>query len=283
MTRIINLRKSKFIGKKEIIVVVLAVVLTTAAIKASDNFIGDSKDSASLASGSCPDGMISISSEGGNFCIDRYEASTDSACPASNPVSQSDTRNNLEFSNCKAVSEPGKTPWRYISQNQAAVACAKAGKRLPTNKEWLAASLGTPDKASGWQSSDCQVANNWDSQPGESGSGAECRSAAGAFDMIGNVWEWVDGTIYEGSYHDKVLPQQGYVNAVDDEALPSATNSEIADENYNNDYLWIKRSGTRAFARGGYWDNQAEAGQYSLYLVFEPSFAGPGIGFRCVK
>lgn len=282
MSRVINLKRRRFFGKKEAVVIVMAVVLTTAAIKASDNFMGSSKEPIPQT-GNCPDDMISISAEGGSFCIDRYENSTSPDCPFGSPNSQNETRDNLEYTNCRTVSEPGKLPWRYISQNQAAVACAKSGKRLPTNKEWLAASLGTPDKPNNWTADDCQVSNNWSTQPGESGSGSNCRSSAGAYDMVGNVWEWVDGTINEGIYHDKTMPQQGYVKGVDDEALPSATDPDIADENYNNDYLWIKNNGTRAFARGGYWDNQAEAGQYSIYLVFEPSFAGPGIGFRCVK
>jgi formylglycine-generating enzyme required for sulfatase activity len=63
---------------------------------------------------------------------------------------------------------------------------------LPTDKEWLQVALGTPDKETGWDSDDCQVENNWDIQPGLAGTGKNCVSAAGAYDMIGNVWEWTN-------------------------------------------------------------------------------------------
>ncbi len=55
------------------------------------------------------------------------------------------------------------------------------------------------------------------------------------------------------------------------------------DQNFNEDYLWIKKKGVRGIARGGYWANGAEAGVYAMYLVSPTSFAGDGIGFRCVK
>ena len=101
--------------------------------------------------------------------------------------------------------------------------------------------------------------------------------------MIGNVWEWVDGTTFEGEYNGRELPKSGFILGVDDEAMPIETNIEEGDPNYYHDYFWLKESGTRGIARGGYWDNKEEAGQYSLYAVSPPSYAGAGVGFRCVK
>jgi len=283
MRKIINLKKKKFIGKREIIIMVLALVLTTVGIKASDNFLESNENEPALGNGQCLVGMVFVNTPTGGFCIDEYEAAPGDDCLYANPTNQKESRLNLDYADCKPKSEPGNLPWRFISQNQASIACAKAGKRLPTNKEWLAAALGTPDIEKGWSADDCNVASNWGFSPGSGGQGNKCKSAYGAYDMIGNVWEWVDGTAHDGVYDDKILPESGYVEGVDSEALPSATNLSAGDANYYYDYFWVKNKGVRGMARGGYWNNNADAGQYALYVVSEPSFAGTGVGFRCVK
>jgi len=279
----LNLRKKSgriSFGRKELIVIISSIILTTVGIKATDTLM-NSRGGQTADSG-CPDGMTEILSSDGNFCIDVYEVSAGQGCPYTDPNNQAETRENLNIGACQPASIKGVMPWRNISQNQAASACAKAGKRLPTGKEWQAAALGTPDKSADWSAEDCQVAKNWVSQPGASGSGERCKSSAGAYDMVGNVWEWVQGSVYNGEFDSKALPKQGYISGLDEVAMPIST-AETPDENYFEDYLWIKTSGTRGIARGGYWDNDSEAGAYSAYIVNEPSFAGIGIGFRCVK
>jgi formylglycine-generating enzyme required for sulfatase activity len=265
---------------KGVLVIVSAVALTTAGIKASDSLFGSGAEQDQSL---CPAGMVFVSSPQGGFCIDQYEASPGAGCEYSDPANQNETFKDIENPDCRPVSDPGRMPWRNISQNQAAVACAKAGKRLPTSEEWVRAALGTPDKMTGWKEADCQVKNNWLSQPGVSGSGKNCVSAAGAYDMVGNVWEWVDGVVSEGAIDGKELPAEGYVKGYDAEGFPIETNPEMGDENYYYDYVWLKKTGSRGVARGGYWGNGAEAGQYSIYMVTEPSYAGIGVGFRCVK
>jgi len=263
-----------------------AVVLTTAGIKAADKFSAPTRTVAGPVAGpdGCPEEMVYVTIAGGGFCLDRYEASAGEKCPAKLPANQDETRQNLDAVDCRPAAIPGQLPWRNISQNQAAIACAKAGKRLASNKEWLQAALGTPDKAAGWTADDCHVAKNWTSgHPGQTGSARQCVSAAGAFDMIGNVWEWVDGTVYEGKFKEKILPDQGFIKSVDEDALANETDKAGGDLNYNQDYFWIKNKGTRGIARGGYWDNQADAGLYAAYVVSLPSFSGDGIGFRCAK
>jgi len=279
----LNLKKKKrFIGGREVAISLFAVILTTVGIKASDKYLNPKGQEVYEGAG-CPPDMTQIISSGGNFCIDKYENSPSEDCKNINPGNQEQTTENLDISRCKPVSKVGNIPWRFISQNQAAVACAKAGKRLPTNKEWLAAALGTPDKLADWGGDDCNVAQNWGSNPGGAGLGKDCVSVAGVYDMIGNVWEWVEGTVYDGEYNGRKLPKKGYIKGVDSDALPIETDSAGADKNYNNDYMWMVNSGARGFARGGYWDNNSDAGQYAIYLESEPSFAGVGIGFRCVK
>lgn len=268
--------KRKFFGLREIIVIVLAVVLTTLGIKATDNLGGKEE-------GPCPSEMIFIGTHTGGFCIDKYEVAAGEECLYVNPSNQEDTRKNIEHPNCQPVSEPNKTPWRNISQNQASIVCSKLGKRLPTNKEWLQASLGTPDVNKDWTEDDCNMNGNWSAKPGLTGSGKKCVSSFGVYDMIGNVWEWVSDTVYDGKVDGRELPLEGFVLGVDDGALPTETDINKGDPNYYDDYFWLKTSGARAMARGGYWDNQEKGGQYSIYAVSPPSYAGVGIGFRCVK
>ncbi len=273
--------------KKTIIVVFFSIILTTLVVKAIDNpefflasvgGLGAKKEQVP-----CPLDMVYISSDKGGFCIDKYENSPGSNCPYSNPQTQAETRENLNYSGCEPVSAAGVIPWRFISQDQARLACSKARKRLPSNEEWYLAALGTPDPAQGWGPDDCQVANNWHFQPGKTGSGKNCISSAGAYDMIGNVWEWVNETAINGVFEGRTLPEKGYIDGTDGKGLPAATNLTTSNPNYNEDFFWILKDGVRAFARGGYWDNRSFGGYYSVYLVQPPSYVGPGTGFRCVK
>lgn len=260
-------------------VIVLAVILTTLGIRASDNLFG----SLSIEDDFCPPDMVHIPTSAGGFCVDKYEASAGEFCRYLDPVNQDETRLNLEGNDCAPVSQKEAMPWRNISQDQARVACAKAGKRLASSEEWMQAALGTPDRSAGWTESDCQVDNNWDSQPGITGSGDLCQSSFGAFDMIGNVWEWIEGNVFDGQYLGIEVPDSGYIKAFSVQGLPVETDPQAADLNYNNDYFWVKKDGARGIARGGYWNNAEEAGVYSAYIVVPPSFVGTGVGFRCVK
>lgn len=231
----------------------------------------------------CPDDMAYIVNAAKNFCIDKYENSVSSNCPVQDIRSQEDTSTNLNNSRCRPVSAKDAYPWVHISQDQAREACAKAGKRLASVEEWSAAALGTPDKEAEWTEDDCQVSGNWYDQPGETGSALNCVSAAGAFDMIGNVWEWSDGVIQNGQYQDTALPDSGYVAGTNGKGLAGITGPDNPDPNYRGDYFWIKKQGIRAIALGGYWENKSKAGQYSAYLVSLPSFANEAVGFRCAK
>jgi formylglycine-generating enzyme required for sulfatase activity len=81
-----------------------------------------------------------------------------------------------------AVSIAGVAPAAFITWFQAAAAARNSLKRLPTNQEWQAAALGTPDGAP------CNVISG---SLANTGSASGCVSDVGAFDMVGNVYEWV--------------------------------------------------------------------------------------------
>ncbi len=279
-------------GKKiilNIFIIVAALVLTTLSIDAVDHIHNFSQSiigsvfSPPGRQSPCPPEMVLVLSAAGDFCLDKYEASAGAGCLYQNPQNQTETALNLNQPDCRPVSRPHARPWVNISRDQAEVACAKAGKRLPTAVEWYWAALGTPDKNQGWELADCQLNSNWPDQPGLTGTGANCRSAAGAYDMVCNVWEWVQGTVQNGYWQGRQLPAEGYIAGTDGQGMPTATDPKQPDLNYNNDYFWLKKSGWRAIARGGYWDNKDRAGIYALYMVSRPAFAGPGVGFRCLK
>ncbi len=100
---------------------------------------GDEEDrGATFAEASrCPPDMAEV--EG--YCVDRYEASlveimhdgTERPYPHYAPVDGKDVR---------AVSVPGAYPQGFISEVQAADACAASGKRLCTHTEWKTACKG---------------------------------------------------------------------------------------------------------------------------------------------
>jgi formylglycine-generating enzyme required for sulfatase activity len=273
---------------KVFIISIVSILLVSVGIDAADHF---DNFSASIIGrvftgkpkGPCPPEMSFVVSKTGDYCIDIFENSPGDQCVFKNPANQTETKANIDNYDCKSVSRIGSLPWTNISQTQATMECAKSGKRLPTDSEWYQAALNTPDPSDGWGQDDCQVSKNWESQPGPTGSGKKCISSSGAYDMVGNVWEWVNGSVYDGVLEGKKLPSDGYVKTVDSNGLVMETDQDTSDSNFNHDYFWIKNSGLRGVAKGGYWDNQGGAGVFSFYLVSPPTFAGNGVGFRCMK
>jgi len=100
------------------------------------------------------------------------------------------TRNGQTCANdIYAVSLPSEMPSPNITWFQAQEACANAGKRLPTNSEWQMGANGTPDAGPDNGTTDCNTASA--GTPTLTGTRAGCVSGRGAFDMVGNLAEWV--------------------------------------------------------------------------------------------
>ena len=228
----------------------------------------------------CPEGMVYVSRAGGSFCIDVYTASAGKNCPNLEPSSRSETGENLSASGCMPVSKPEVMPWRNISQTQAQEACQKAGKFLPGSEQWFYAARGTPVEGP-WDEDNCNLNNNWLTDPGLTGSAKKCISYAGAYDMVGNVWEWIDETVREGEVVGLKFPDPGYITSVDATGLVLDTDPDHPDPNYTKDRFWINPEGTRGVMRGGFHGSGTDGGVYSTHAEMTPDFAGRAVGFRC--
>ena len=157
-----------------------------------------------------------------------------------------------------AVSLPSVTPSAFITWFQAQEACANAGKRLPTNAEWQVGADGTPDPGPDNGTTDCNSATGSVSL---TGARSACVSARGAFDMVGNEYEWVADWVPRSTE----CPGWG---------------------GFSNDFMCLSGADTSAIGpgallRGGDFSFGSFAGPLAVDATGAPSFSGDGIGFRC--
>ncbi len=192
----------------------------------------------------CPEGMARIdprSSPAPGYCIDRYEASLVEVTPdGERPLSPYEQ---VKGRHVRAVSLGGVVPQAYLSRNEADLACRASRKRLCTEAEWVNACEGAelatypygrerrsgacndrgraplattraslPAPATEWDAMNDPRLNQLPGTVARTGSFSGCRTAAGVFDMVGNLHEWVDdhaGTFLGGYYLDTHLNGDG--------------------------------------------------------------------------
>jgi len=107
-------------------------------------------------------------------------------------------------SNIFAVSLAGVTPSAHITWFQAQQACKNSRKRLPTSTEWQAAVAGTPDPGPDDSATECNTASTLTAVP--TGNREACVSSAGAFDMVGNLAEWVADSVPLSAPPSEAMP-----------------------------------------------------------------------------
>jgi Sulfatase-modifying factor enzyme 1 len=190
----------------------------------------------------CPPEMVLVLDD---ICIDRWEGSlVEVASGKAWSAFQSLDGRNVAV---RAISKPGVTPQGYISGVVAERACQASGKRLCTSREWQTACrgpkrttypygderragicnddgralhpvaevtkrLGLPPDRMWYEGMDHPMINQLDDTVRKAGELEQCTNETGAFDMVGNLHEWIedeDGTFLGGFYMDTLINGEG--------------------------------------------------------------------------
>ena len=205
------------------------------------------------------------------FCIDRYEAHLVR-------VDTSEVHSPYQRLGrgrvYRAVSEPGVVPQAYIHREDARAACEQANKRLCRAREWAEACHGTlPDRCNvgkphlmtilfgnrvKFTYDDHYNSPRLDQVPGflaKTGEYRECVSEHDAFDMVGNLHEWVA---------DDVSSRLG-------REIPLG---------FDQSHLGTQGNGV---FMGGFFSSHGEHGQGCQYVTTHhaPDYHDYSTGFRC--
>ncbi len=233
------------------------------------------------ASAACADDAVLV----GGLCVDKYEASVWSNPPGGAPGTQYGIDNtrypcSLTGENCDqiyAASLEGVTPSQEITWFQAQQACANVGKRLLTNAEWQMAAAGTPDTGGADDhTSTCNTDNTAGITVVPSGSRAACVSAWGAYDMVGNLWEWTADWVLRSD------SCPGWAGFSDDLMCFAGADTTVPVPGSSS----ASQAGPGALLRGGAFTTNAGAGPLAisgLEAPTEPIAYGTGLGFRCAR
>jgi hypothetical protein len=159
-----------------------------------------------------------------------------------------------------AVSLPLEIPSANITWFQAQEACANSGKALPTSAEWQVGADGTPDPGPDNRATDCNSATNL---AVVTGSRSACVSARGAFDMVGNLDEWV------ADWVPLSTTCTGWGGVSNDRMCLVGASTAVG--------------GPGALTRGGSFVDGPGAGPLSVVGGRRPSVSSGLVGFRCAR
>jgi len=120
----------------------------------------------------------------------------------------------------------GNHPVIHVSYNDSVAYCEWAGRRVPTEKEWEHAARGglddepfpwgsaaRADKCNGWTGNFPTENDELDGYAGTAPVDAFEPNGYGLYNMVGNVWEWVNG----GNEKEKPIRGGSYIDTIDGE------------------------------------------------------------------
>ena len=209
----------------------------------------------------------------GSFCIDKYEVSVWSSPRGGTQYGVSSDNypckdNGQNCSNIYARSVAGVKPARHITWFQAQQALANSGKRLPSNAEWQESVRGTPDAGSDNGTTDCNTGAAGtpigSGSPVATGSRSSCVSDWGAYDMVGNLNEWVADWV-PSSNSCPGWGAFGNFSSDDTMCLSGASTT-------------VRAPG--ALVRGNDFGGHMSSGPFTVYGFNPPSSSNQYVGFR---
>jgi serine/threonine-protein kinase len=203
------------------------------------------------------------------FWIDQFEVTNKQyqACVDAGTCESPSSKSSYTHPSYYENTEFDNYPVLYVNWDKANRYCEVwAGGDLPTEAQW--------EKAASWDettqtqrvypwgdSIDCSFGNFYDTQNNKNcigdttpvGSYDSGKSPYGAYDMAGNVWEWVNDYYQSDYYIDNAINPQGPTNSV---------------------YRVL---------RGGSWDNLFNFARSAYRYGYTPDYANYNFGFRCAR
>lgn len=189
-----------------------------------------------------PESPVSRPKSFPTFYMDRLETTVAQFKTFDETYDEKPFNNGKECLDCPAMGIDWFNAHRY---------CRWAGKRLPTEAEWMAAAGGVSSNSWAWGNDfSPEKANLWGDEDGSLsvapvGSYPQGASLYGLMDTAGNVWEWVSD-------------------------LHLTPNKDL------------NKSPLRIVKGGGWTSNKVEA-RISFRNITDPKIKNPTIGFRCAK
>jgi formylglycine-generating enzyme required for sulfatase activity len=205
------------------------------------------------------------------FSIDKYEVTVEAyeQCVAEGKCTPSHIHDSsikpADLPKWQAMCNAGvpgreKNPINCVSRDQATAFCGWRRMRLPTEAEWELAARGTDAREYPWGNAPptCAFAKTRGCSDGTGtinvGTLAGGVAPSGAYDMAGNVWEWVD---------------DGW-----DKQPPSTLTATDPHRPF---------TGPKGVLRGGSWDFAGSWAKAYFRLGFPAATAADATGIRCAK
>jgi eukaryotic-like serine/threonine-protein kinase len=198
------------------------------------------------------------------YYVDKYEVTNKlyKACVEAGVCQPPVKTSSVTRASYYANSQFDNYPVIYVDWNMANAYCEWRRARLPTEAEWEKAARGTDGRIYPWGANiDCPFANYSGSEKGACvgdttpvGSYANGVSPYGVYDMVGNVWEWVNDWYSETYYQS------------------SPTENPLGPD-----------SGQGRVLRGGSWYSNDLDVRSASRDRYDPTSPNDNIGFRCSR